>query len=188
MTHSARSSAVLAALVLGALSCGNPALDPRIEALGDEKPGVEEGEFHRPGQPCLLCHGKYQGVEPEMSVAGTIYGTPASETPVEDVRVTLVDAQGETRTVKSNCIGNFFITREQWDPLFPLHAEIEYALPGAPESTKRVVMSTRINRDGSCAGCHVGTPNQGSPGWVYCAAADSGLEFPEPSSSCPGAR
>ena len=175
-----------ATLAVALSACGNPAIDVRVDALGEEKPGVPPGPFHRPGQPCLLCHGTYGGEGPLMSVAGTIYATPADETPVSGAKVTLVDAQGDVRTLTTNCIGNFYVEKATWDPLFPLHAEIEYPVPGVEGATKRVVMSTRISRDGGCAGCHTGTPNQGSPGWVYCAASDSGLTFPTPDSSCEG--
>lgn len=169
------------------LGCGNPAVDVRIDALGEEKSGVEPGEFHRPGQPCVLCHSTYYGAEPEMSVGGTIYATPKQDIPVAGVRVTMIDAQGDARTVTTNCIGNFFIPKESWDPLFPLHAEIEFDVPGTEGLEKRAVMATRINRDGSCAGCHEGAPNQGSPGRVYCALDSAGYDFPEPDASCPGA-
>src|SRR5690606_33596927 len=86
---------VAALAALGATACGDPVLDARIEALGGEVDGVEPGEFHRPGQPCVLCHGKYGGEEPEMSVGGTIFAiptTPDNENeviPVEGVKVLL---------------------------------------------------------------------------------------------------
>jgi hypothetical protein len=177
--------AALASLVASA--CGNPAVDARIEALGEEDPDVPPGEHHRPGQPCVLCHGPYYGAEPLMSIGGTVYATPSDDTPVAGAVVTLFDSQGDTRSVSTNCIGNFFITKDQWDPLFPLHAELAFEAPGSGVQ-KRVVMSSRISRDGSCAACHEGTPNQGSPGWVYVAAAGSGVTFPKPDASCPGAK
>ena len=180
----------VASLVLFVAACGNRAVDDRIELLGPEAEGVPPSEFHRPGQPCILCHGEYLREHPIMTVAGTIHAFPAADNPlpVKGVTVRLTDAFGEQKEAGTNCAGNFFITEDQWKPAFPLRAEIEYPVPGSVDSTKRVVMSTRISRDGSCAGCHKGAPNQGSPGWVTCAEADLTPSFPAQESSCPGAR
>jgi len=178
-----------AALVAG---CGNRAVDDRIAELGEEDPNNPPSEFHRPGQPCVLCHGEYLREEPIMSVAGTIYAVkPATATekpiPVKGVKVKLTDSFGEKYEAGTNCAGNFFIRKDQWEPAFPLRAEIEYAVPGSDGSTKRVVMSTRISRDGSCAGCHAGAANQGSPGYVTCAEVSPDPPFPPQESACPGA-
>jgi hypothetical protein len=120
-----RTLAVSAVAVLALAACGNPVVDQRIEALGDEVDGVEPGEFHRPGQPCVLCHSEYEGADPPMAIGGTIFATPGEETPVEGVKVTLTDSVGETKETTSNCIGNFFITADEWSPAFPLLAEIQ---------------------------------------------------------------
>ncbi|MRG96781.1 hypothetical protein [Polyangium spumosum] len=183
------SSLFALSLVLG---CGNRAVDERITQLGEEDPNVPVGEFHRPGQPCVLCHGEYLRENPIMSVGGTIYAYPTKTReekplPVEGVKVKLTDSFGEQFEVSTNCAGNFFIEKEAWNPAFPLRAEIEYPVPGELESTKRVVMSTRISRDGSCAGCHTDNPTQGSPGWVYCAETQTDPPFPPQSPSCAGA-
>ncbi|MDC0749200.1 hypothetical protein [Polyangium mundeleinium] len=189
----AKTALASSLVVLGMLvGCGNRAVDERIAALGEEDPNVPVGEFHRPGQPCVLCHGEYLRENPVMSVGGTIYAYPTQTPeqkplPVKGVKVKLTDSFGEQYEVGTNCAGNFFIETDKWDPAFPLRAEIEYPVPGALESTKRVVMSTRISRDGSCAGCHVGNPNQGSPGWVTCAAAETNPPFPPQDPACPGA-
>lgn len=187
MNHS-RTFFVLLTLFVAA--CGNRAVDAKIEKLGPEKEGVEPSEFHRPGQPCVLCHGEYLREEPIMTVAGTIYAFPAGDNPlpVKGVTVKLTDAFGDQHEAGTNCAGNFYITTDQWQPAFPLRAELEYPVPGSLDSTKRVVMSTRISRDGSCAGCHTGAPNQGSPGWVTCAEADLNPPFLEQEANCPGAR
>jgi len=181
---------VIALLALFVAACGNRAVDDRIELLGDEKAGVPPSEFHRPGQPCILCHGEYLRENPIMTVAGTIHAFPAGDNPlpVKGVIVRLTDAFGDQKEASTNCAGNFFIKETEWKPAFPLRAEIEYPVPGSLDTTKRVVMSTRISRDGSCAGCHKGAPNQGSPGWVTCAEADLNPPFPAQESSCPGAK
>jgi hypothetical protein len=180
---------VITCVVFG---CGNRAVDERIAVLGEEDPNVPVGEFHRPGQPCVLCHGEYLRENPIMSVGGTIYAYPTQTPeqkplPVKGVKVKLTDSFGEQYEAGTNCAGNFFVEADKWDPAFPLRAEIEYPVPGALESTKRVVMSTRVSRDGSCAGCHTANPTQGSPGWVFCAEAETNPPFPPQDAACPGA-
>jgi hypothetical protein len=149
-------------------ACASPVNDDKIEKLGGETEGVLQSEFHRPGQPCVLCHDSYEGASPQMAVGGTVFATPSNPVPVEGVTVTLTDSSGITFTKTTNCIGNFFITADEWTPAFPLRAEIECPLPGS-DVRRRFVMGTRIGRDGSCAGCHFNAPSQTSPGWVYCA-------------------
>lgn len=189
-----RPRVLLPAALAALAACGNPAVDRRIDALGLEQAGVEKGEFHRPGQPCLLCHDVYGGAT-VFSVAGTIYGTPTNTTdkdpandaaqPVNGVKVTLTDSFGKAFTATTNCIGNFSVTPDKYAPDFPLRAEIEYPVPAEAGATKRDVMATRISRDGSCAGCHVGDRNQKGPGRVYCSDAPP-APFPPPDKGCPG--
>jgi hypothetical protein len=170
--------AIAASLVLGALvGCADPVRDAYVDALGPEDPAVPQSEIHRPGQPCLLCHGPFKGVEPEMTVAGTIYAysfdandPDAEPIPVEDVIIEISDSFGNSppEPPKTNCAGNFYIEKEDWNPAFPLRVAIRYPVPGDPDGA-RVSMGTRISRDGSCAGCHANKPpNQGTPGWVFC--------------------
>jgi len=175
-----------------ASGCANPIQDALIEQLGPEDPAVPESDIHRPGQPCLLCHGPYKGAEPEMSVAGTIYGyswdaahAKSEPIPVKDVIIEISDAFGTSPAVapKTNCAGNFYLTKEDWNPSFPLRVAIRYPVPGE-ENGERVSMGTRISRDGSCNGCHEGKPNQGSPGWVYCTQRGSGAPDFQPPDAC----
>jgi hypothetical protein len=165
------------ALALAAAGCPSPYNDDRIEALGGECSDVPESEFHRVGQPCVLCHGDYADDSPAMSVAGTIFATRTLATPVEGVKIFLTDSQGKTFETQTNCIGNFHVETDQWEPAFPLHVEIECPNPDDEEDPFRLSMGSRISRDGSCAGCHYGRPgfnaagerDYGSPGWVYCS-------------------
>lgn len=163
--------------------CGSPPNDNLIESLGGEADGVPIGEFHRAGQPCVACHGDYEADEPIMAVGGTVFATPSNPVPVEGAVVTLTDSAGEVVQKTTNCVGNFFITAEEWQPAYPLRAEVECPVPGS-DVRRRVVMGTRIGRDGSCATCHYGPPSQTSPGWIYCAET-----MPEPpytvSAECP---
>jgi hypothetical protein len=172
--------------------CPNPVIDAQIEALGPEDPNVPPSDIHRPGQPCLLCHGPYKGASPEMSVAGTIYAYPfdlgyedGNPIPAVGIEVEISDSLDSSPTLPpiTNCAGNFYVTKADWSPAFPLRTSIRYEF--APGDTDRVPMDTRISRDGSCAGCHEGEPNQGSPGWVYCAELESGVIFEKPDTCLP---
>lgn len=172
--------AIATCMLLAASGCGSPVEDKLIESLGPELEGVAESEYHRPGQPCLACHGQYGGDGPIMSVGGTVFATPHDQIPVEGVTVRVTDARGQTETATSNCVGNFFIEESTWKPVFPLTVNITCPRVPTPKS-----MGSLIGRDGSCAHCHSGEASLDSPGWVYCAAA-----MPDPPFSadpaCPG--
>jgi len=173
---SLRVAPIVAAL--GLMACESPVNDDQITCLGGEQPGVPTSAFHRPGQPCIVCHGDYQGDKPIMAVAGTIFATPSNPVPVEGVRVRLTDSAGSTKDATTNCIGNWWIDSDAWMPAFPLRAEIvcPSTAPDDPDQPpRRLVMGTRITRDGSCAGCHIGPPAQDSPGWIFC-----GKTMPQP--------
>lgn len=184
-----RSLVTLVLMIGSVAGCGNPAIDDKVAVLGPEVEGVEPSQYHRPGQPCLLCHGPYGGAKPEMSVAGTIFAIPPRKgkpgVGVENVIVTITDSFGDVKTKKTNCIGNFFIKADEWQPGFPLAAKIEYPDPGGGKGTTPAYMSTRIGRDGSCAGCHEGPRSESTPGGVYCVDATES-PFPEPDENCPG--
>jgi hypothetical protein len=55
----------LAAALSGALGLGvsvascdtDPVHQAEVDALGGEVQGVSQGEYHRAGQPCTVCHG-----------------------------------------------------------------------------------------------------------------------------------
>jgi hypothetical protein len=112
-------ASVVAAAVLAASGCGNPVADDRIEALGGENPNVEKSEHHRPGQPCVLCHGVYEGADPQLAIGGTVFADQESLLPVEGVQVVLTDTRGITKTVTTNCVGNFFVEAGTWDDRYP---------------------------------------------------------------------
>jgi hypothetical protein len=167
-----RLTTPLAAIcMLFAVSCESPVDDDLIESLGPEVEGVDQGEFHRYGQPCLACHGGY-GDGPEFSVAGTVFVRPDGDTPAQNARVTISDAIGQKIELVSNCAGNFYVAREAFDPVFPLRAEVVCVERDGVE--RRNVMGTRIHREGGCAGCHArGEATESSPGQVYCVNFDA---------------
>jgi hypothetical protein len=188
---------LIATALAGLTGCGNPVIDTKVAALGGEVPGIDPGEFHRPGQPCLDCHGVYGGASPQMSIAGTIFAAPIDKlpTPVENVNIVITDSfgskNGASPTVKppdrkTNCVGNFFFTRDEFDPGFPLEAKIECPTkPGSVDTTGHY-MSSRISREGSCGACHTGARDQGSPGWIYCVEKPEDSPFKPPGKECKG--
>ena len=139
----------LATLALTALAaCYDPVHLDEVATLGPEIPGVPTGPEHRAGQPCLPCHGGDGPAELELAVGGTVYKTRGSKDALISAKITITDARGYARSVRSNDVGNFYIPRSDWpDMTFPLRAVLE------AESVRRE-MVTNINRNGGCATCH----------------------------------
>ncbi len=148
---------VSAVLLAGAC---DPVHDDAVEALGGEAPGVEQGPLHRPGQPCLVCHGGPGPGSPTFSVAGTVFRTRGDRTALPGAIVTLTDASGVQRSFATNEAGNFYVEPGQWAPPFPLRAAVSYG-------GVTIEMQTRISGDGSCGGCHSDPPSRDAVGHVY---------------------
>lgn len=140
-------------------SCMDPVHDEAVIALGDEAPGVPRGPLHRPGQPCLTCHGG-SGPGPDFETAGTIYETEGSTTPATGVEVTLTDKDGKAFVVVTNTVGNFYVEQQSYAPAYPLYVAI------AKGDTKQS-MQTRIGRRTGCAECHRGGGSQNLVPAVY---------------------
>lgn len=147
----ARLSRVLVAPLLAPLlaivACYDPVHLDAIAVLGPEAPGIPEGPLHRPGDPCTTCHGGRGPAELDLSIAGTLFKTRGSKVPETRGLVTVTDVLGESRTLRTNEAGNFFIARSDWDPGFPLTIVVE-------ADGQRRAMITTIGRDGGCAACH----------------------------------
>lgn len=142
---------LLGALLLGGLlgtsaSCMNPVHSDAVAALGDEVSGVREGPTHRPGQPCLVCHGG-DGPGPDFAMAGTVYEKLGTATPSVNTEVVLTDATGSTHTEKTNSVGNFYIQANRWTPTYPVSVLVQR--DGVKQN-----MLTRIGRQTACATCH----------------------------------
>lgn len=140
-------------------ACVDPVHDADVEALGPEKRGVRPGPNHRPGQPCVTCHGDRGPAEPEFAIAGTIYLARGVLEPVAGVTVHLADATGATREPRSNEVGNFFVGKTDWDPVYPITVELR-----DPRSDGRGgvrPMETLVRAKGSCADCHSGAEGAG---------------------------
>jgi cytochrome c553 len=147
-------AAPLAFAVVTALLLPTCTLDPvqrdAVNALGKETPGGA-GEFHRSGQPCGVCHQAGGNADTDFSVAGTIFAGPNNLIGVEGARVDLVDSAGTSPPLATplltNCVGNFYVKRSDWDPSFPVAVRISKA--GSSRT-----MRSAVGRAASCADCH----------------------------------
>lgn len=151
-----RKLALIAAALLLAMCTFEPVGDEASADLGDEKPGVPEGPTHRPGQPCLVCHAD------DYSAAGTIYAVKGDTVGVAGASVLLSDRDGKSITLTTNAAGNFFVSKDAWNPTYPIQTSVTI---GSFTST----MSSIIGRNGSCASCHVEPASRVSAGAVYVA-------------------
>ena len=141
--------------ILALLSCGDPVRDGQLGALPNENPNIPVGEFHRAGQPCVLCHspgGPASGSS--FAIAGTIFAQPQDAVGVEGATVAFTDTTGSTFTATTNCVGNFFVPRPgssapgpTWDPQFPIFVRVF-------KNGLARTMQGQIGRERSCANCH----------------------------------
>jgi hypothetical protein len=153
----------------GAAACNpDPVHDAQVKALGPEAPGVPQGECHRAGQPCNVCHGGSGPASAEFRIAGTIFYGPGSLVGVDQATVVFVDSNQSKFQTTTNCVGNFVVMPGEWDPAFPILVTV--AGQGLQQS-----MQSQISRDTSCAGCHAEQTDFNyfqSPGHVHLAASD----------------
>jgi hypothetical protein len=139
---------LVAAFAAASASCIDPVHADAVAALGPEPSREREGPRHRPGQPCLVCHGG-EGPGPDFVVAGTVYAVRGGTKGLEGAVVVMKDATGREKRQETNEVGNFYLTERQWSPVFPLTVHLEHR-------GDKKEMDTRIGRDGGCASCHRG--------------------------------
>ena len=164
--HSVRGRA-RALLLFGAMacavslgSCADPVHDTLVNSLGGEIGGVPQGEYHRAGQPCGACHGELGPAKTIFTMSGTIYYGPTKAIGVDNVAITMVDALDTSFTAYTNCVGNFFVTGDQWTPSFPVLVKIAKNADGA-------TMQSHIGRETSCSNCHKDPPYYDSQGHIH---------------------
>jgi hypothetical protein len=155
---------VLVALAVAASACVDESHELEVQALGGESPGVPKGPLHRPGQPCLVCHGEGGPASTEFVIAGTVFESQGKTDPATGAGVLIEDVTGSTYTATTNEVGNFYITPNQWSPTFPAQVQVS-------QDKNVEQMLTHIGRSGSCAECHTSTPGPTSPGPVYVVQA-----------------
>jgi hypothetical protein len=173
-----------AALLLALAVCGCYPFPPEAEtadALGPEAPGVSTGPLHRPGQPCLVCHGdNYQRGGVVFEVAGTVYRRAGDEDGQVGADVVMTDADGRTFTARTNLAGNFTVEVDtalsaprqrdegqldiDFAPTFPLVVEVD------ADGEERHMRSA-IYREGSCSACHLREVDELSAGRVVLVGA-----------------
>ena len=154
---------ILIIILAGGVSCAcsDPIPEEQIEALGPEDPNVPAGPLHRPGQPCVLCHGGSRpgDAEPKLELGGTVYlynpifycqsrvSVSAPQQPAPGVEVEVLDANNQVRVMTTNAAGNFMLERGGNELEYPLWVKLRYNGIDLP-------MDSRVFRDGSCASCH----------------------------------
>jgi hypothetical protein len=168
MAAMAAMAAAGRSLVAGlAFACALASCDPvhsdAVDALGGEQPGVRTGPLHRPGQPCLLCHDGKVGDPAEFSVAGTIFQNAADTMPASGAAVILTATNGASYTATTNEAGNFYLSPNQFNPVYPMSVIVN-------AGGTIVRMSTVIGRSGSCATCHADPAGPSSAGHVFIPA------------------
>jgi hypothetical protein len=183
-------SVVTAAACLALASAGSSCnLDPShqaaVDALGDEAADLYpvESEYHRPGEPCALCHSDKGPADSKFALAGTIFWGPDDyNARVPNAYVRIVDAREARRCFVTNCNGNFFVTKEAFSKLtFPILVSVERTIdPGKDEGTLVIQrMSGHIGREPSCGVCHLLSPDHqsirdfASPGQIRLFNSDA---------------
>ncbi len=140
--------------------CQNPVHENEVAALGDEAPGVGPGPTHRPGQPCLVCHGGEGPGKTQFALAGTVYQIPIATVGMNGVTVKMTDVGKAVTTTTTNSAGNFYVASSDYSPTYPVDVELD-------DGTLTNPMLTHIGRDGSCASCHFDPAGATSHGHVY---------------------
>jgi hypothetical protein len=174
---SRRTIAAVAAVIVTAALGGGACLGttPEEELADSAGPDQgEEGPTHRPGQPCLVCHGEdYSPGGPVFVMAGTVYLRADDADGLEGAEVEVTDAEGAVFSALTNRTGNFMMSvggddepEDGWvglarPPVFPVRVLVRR---GASEKQMRNV----IHREGSCAFCHDRSgPDAASAGKVF---------------------
>ena len=171
-----RSLGAAACVALASIgsSCNlDPVHQSGIETLGPENPDLYpvESEYHRPGEPCALCHSQKGPASTSFALGGTIFWGPQDYNErVANAYVRILDGKKTQRCFVTNCNGNFYVTKADFDDLtFPILVSVERTKqPGVDESTRVIRrMSGHIGREPSCAICHnQGLRDYASPGQI----------------------
>jgi hypothetical protein len=160
-----------------------------VSQLGPEAAGIPKGEFHRAGQPCVVCHGDEGPASEKFSVAGTIFYGPGTMMNgqllgASGVSVYIEDDTGAMLpALVTNCVGNFWLKASDYQPQFPLLVTVNGIAKGsAMTSPAQQRMTSQIGREPSCGTCHQvqSYPNQpgaianyySTPGVIYLTGDD----------------
>ena len=172
MHWASRCSLAVALLGMAGLgsSCNlNPVHRAGVNNLGPERDDLypPESEFHRPGEPCALCHSKEGPADSEFVLAGTVFWwddandvqNRSYNDRVDQAYVRVLDANKTRKCFVTNCNGNFFVRPEDFPRItFPLLVSVERTKqPGTNENESIAIrrMTGHIGREPSCAICHI---------------------------------
>ena len=171
-----------------ASSCNlDPVHRAGVNNLGPENADLypPETEFHRPGEPCALCHSKAGPAESQFVLAGTVFwGPDVYQNRVDNAYVRIVDANKTKKCFVTNCNGNFFVRPEQFPRItFPLLVSVERTVePGKNDTElKYKAMAGHIGREASCAICHIqGLRDFASPGQIFLFSSEDDVKKANP--------
>lgn len=155
-------------------SCNfDPVHRKAVNALGPENADAypPESAYHRPGEPCALCHSEAGPADSQFVLGGTIFWGPDSyENRVDKAYVRIIDPSNRERCYVTNCNGNFYVRLEDFkDITFPILVSVERTVDPGRDETEIVTrrMSSHIGREPSCATCHIqGIRDFASPGQI----------------------
>jgi len=139
----------------------DPVHSELVNQLGPEAPNIPQGQYHRAGQPCDVCHGGEGPASEQFSLAGTVFYGPYGPNAYEsegligagNVTVYIKDDASREFNVTTNCVGNFWIRPEDFQPEFPILVTIAGTPTGASGFAQQS-MTTQISREPSCGMCH----------------------------------
>jgi hypothetical protein len=164
----------LVALASVGSSCNlDPVHRAGVNGLGPENGDLYpvESEYHRPGEPCGLCHSDKGPADGIFKLGGTIFWGPDNyNARVDNAYVRILDANKTKRCFVTNCNGNFYVRETDFAKItFPLLVSVERTIdPGQNENTLVIRrMSSHVGREPSCAICHIqGLRDFASPGQI----------------------
>ncbi len=173
-------AAAIAAVSVGTSCTLDPVHDKTVSNLGPENASLYpvESQYHRPGEPCAVCHSSDGPATTEFALAGTVFWGPDDyDARVDNAYVSILDANKTRRCFVTNCSGNFFVKKADWTTLkFPVLLAVERTIKpgqGNEHTLKYRAMGGHIGRESSCGTCHLQDPQHqsvrdfGSPGWIH---------------------
>jgi hypothetical protein len=121
-----------------------------------------------------VCHDGNGPGTMVFSFAGTVYKYEETNEPLANAIVRLADAKNHQHVTGTNCAGNFFVQKTDFDPIYPVWVRLDFGeFP--------TEMTSPIYREGSCAACHSDPPTPISAGHVFLV--NQGVDLP--GGSCP---
>jgi|GEM_PF-901180 len=161
-----------------------------VNLLGDERDDLypPESEYHRPGEPCALCHSKNGPADSEFVLGGTIFWGPERyDRRVDQAYVRFRGPDFTTKCFVTNCNGNFYVRPKDYENLkFPLLVSVERTrVPGTDERQLEGgsfrEMTSHIGREASCATCHLlNLRDFASPGQVRMFNSEAQVDAANP--------